>query len=144
VCAFFRLDQVLLSLVILLNLQAGFVVGPLGFEPRIANAPGWYTEPSAEELTQDTQICQSSNAIRRPQEQAKYQAEIIKTLLKTKNEGKVESTLRCFSSHLRILNKNTDLQNRTTVETYLANNIKDPQANSKDKPVNSSRRTTVD
>jgi hypothetical protein len=25
---------------------AGNVMGPLGFEPRIANAPGWYPEPS--------------------------------------------------------------------------------------------------
>ena len=26
--------------------KEGSVVGSLGFEPRIANAPGWYTEPS--------------------------------------------------------------------------------------------------
>ena len=26
--------------------KEGSVVGPLGFEPRIANAPGWYTKPS--------------------------------------------------------------------------------------------------
>ena len=26
--------------------KEGSMVGPLGFEPRIANAPGWYTKPS--------------------------------------------------------------------------------------------------
>jgi len=107
-------------------------VGSLGFGPRIANAPGWYPKPSAEELTQDTQkMCiqleQSSNARRRPQEEGKYQSEIINTLLRAKNEGKAESTLKGFASHLKILNRNADLRNPETVKTHIANNIKDPQ-----------------
>jgi site-specific recombinase XerD len=56
-----------------------------------------------------------------------YQSEIINTLLKAKNEGKAESTLKGFASHLKILNNNADLHNPEAVKTYIANNIKDPQ-----------------
>ena len=61
------------------------MVGSLGFEPRTANAPGWYPKPSAEEPTQDAQglhiqLEQFSKARRRPHEDVRYQAEIDKAV----------------------------------------------------------------
>jgi hypothetical protein len=70
------------------------------------------------------QLEQFSKARRRPHEEGEYQSEIINTLLRAKNEGKAESTIKGFVSHLRILNKNTDLHSPETIKTYIASNIK--------------------
>jgi integrase len=95
-------------------------VGSLGFEPRIANAPGWYTKPSSTELTQDTQI---SPSIRRPQ----HQQEIINTLINLTNSGKAPNTVRGIASALKITNQQTNIADPEQVRTFIANLQKDAQ-----------------
>jgi len=60
-------------------------------------------------------------AILRPQQPTKYQAEIINTLINVTNSGKAKNTQRCFASALRQLNGNADLKNPEQVKTYIAN-----------------------
>ena len=57
-------------------------MGPLGFEPRIANAPGWYTKPFYAQQTQDMPLSAEEQAIRRPHEEVKYTEQIHKTIEK--------------------------------------------------------------
>ncbi len=95
-----------------------FVVGSLGFEPRIANAPGWYPKPSAVNVAQDT--LQLTNARRRPQQPTKYQAEIINTLIKVTNEGKTQKTIQCFASSLKHISLNADMKNPESVEAHIS------------------------
>jgi len=57
----------------------------------------------------------------RPQQRTRYEAEIIKTLIKLKNLGRNDSTLRTMSCNLRQLDRNTDLNNPEQVKAYTAN-----------------------
>jgi integrase/recombinase XerD len=93
------------------------VVGSLGFEPRIANAPGWYTKPLQAELNQDTQILL---AIRRPQQPTQYEVEIVKTIAKATKEGKEQTTINAISHALRQLSQKADLKNPEEVKTAIA------------------------
>jgi integrase len=108
-------------------------VGSLGFEPRIANAPGWYTKPFQPNLNQSTLQSADSEAIRRPQQQVRYHDLIIKTLIKATNEGKAENTIRVISYSLRQLTRKTDLKNpeavKATIATMLNEKTKKPLAN---------------
>ena len=110
------------------------VVGSLGFEPRIASAPGRYPRPLQAELNQDSQIPLTR---RRPQQPTKYinsiintltktrqnqdTQEIINTLIQLKNRGLGESTIKDTSYKLRQLSKMTDLHNPDAVKTTIAN-----------------------
>jgi hypothetical protein len=91
------------------------VVGPLGFEPRIANAPGWYTEPLKVTVDQYT-ILSPSLAIRRPQPEARYQEQIDKTIAKATIEGKAKNTIKSFRHRLRELSRFADLMNPEDVK----------------------------
>jgi len=97
------------------------VVGSLGFEPRIANAPGWYTKPSFTPYAQDTiQIqTQTKDSIRRPHEEVRYQTEIDKTIAKATAEGKAPNTIRRFRFSLRQLSKVADLMNPDDIKNTI-------------------------
>jgi integrase len=98
-------------------------VGSLGFEPRIANAPGWYTKPFQPYLAPVYPTATEADmvAIRRPHSTIRYEDQIINTLLQLKNNGKSQNTLRSVSYGLRQLTTNTDLHNPEAVKTYIAN-----------------------
>jgi len=83
-------------------------VGSLGFEPRIANAPGWYTEPSY--TTTPNHPTTTSN-----------KELIINTLIKLKADGRKESTLEETSYRLTRLSEISDLNNPEEVKTAIAN-----------------------
>ena len=99
-----------------------FVVGSLGFEPRIANAPGWYTKPLQPPYAQyNHQTELKAVAIRRPLEpEVRYQDEINKTLDRAANEGKAHNTVKSFRNRLRELSKIADLNNPNEVKTAIA------------------------
>jgi integrase len=56
---------------------------------------------------------------------AKYDDLIINTLLKAKNEGKAENTLKAFSHSLRQLRRKADLRDPENVKTAIANYTKE-------------------
>jgi len=90
-------------------------VGSLGFEPRIANAPGWYTKPLKVTVDQYT-ILSPSLAIRRPQPETRYQEQIDKTIAKATIEGKAKNTIKSFKHRLRELSRFADLMNPEDVK----------------------------
>ena len=109
------------------------VVGSLGFEPRIANAPGWYTKPMYPTQNQSTQQSEQTKtesvydpkeiqtkseslAIRRPQPEVRNQLEIDKTIEKAQIEGKATNTLLGFRHRLRQLSRTCDLMNPDDVK----------------------------
>jgi integrase len=106
------------------------LVGSLGFEPRIANAPGWYTKPSAANAEQDTP--QIAKAIRRPQTTStEYEPLIINTLLRVRNEGKAKKTVQGFASALKYINLNADMKDPESVKAYISNLQKSPETKNK-------------
>ena len=96
----------------------GFVVGSLGFEPRIANAPGWYTKPVQPTETQYNQLAQSVT-IRRPQQETPYDEQINKTIAKATIEGKAQNTIKSFRHRLRQLSKVADLNSPNDVKNAI-------------------------
>ncbi len=92
------------------------MVGSLGFEPRIANAPGWYPEPSFPAGGRDTH-----QAPRRRPPQTKDKGAIINTLLKATNEAKAQNTIHVLSQTLSRLSRKTNLTDPGQVKTYIAN-----------------------
>jgi len=91
------------------------VVGSLGFEPRIANAPGWYTKPL--QPTEDqSRILAPSVAIRRPQADVRYRNEILKTIERATIEGKARNTIDSFRHRLNQLSRVADLMNPDDVK----------------------------
>ena len=113
------------------------LVGSLGFEPRIANAPGWYTKPmyptqnqSTQQSEQtktesvydpkETQTKSESQAIRRPQPNPKYKTQIDKTIEKAKLEGKQQNTIHNFYCKLRQLSNVADLDNPEDVKKAIS------------------------
>ena len=98
------------------------MVGSLGFEPRIANAPGWYTEPLQSNLAPVSPTTSAElNSYTTTPQQLKYKDQIINTLLQLKANGKSPSTLKSVSYSLRKLTTNTDLHNPEAVKLYIAN-----------------------
>jgi integrase len=91
-------------------------VGSLGFEPRIANAPGWYPKPSFPVGDRDTH--QTSR--RRPP-QTKDEGLIINTLLKATKEAKAQNTIHVLSQILPQLSRKTNLTEPEQVKAYIAN-----------------------
>ena len=91
------------------------MVGSLGFEPRIANAPGWYTKPLQPLVTQDNHLVQVE-AIRRPHEEIRYKEQIDNTCAKATIEGKAKNTILNFKHRLTQLNKVADLMNPDDVK----------------------------
>lgn len=91
---------------------AVIVVGPLGFEPRTASAPGWYPRPFQAELHQDAQILQTR---RRPQQPTKYGDLIINTLIKAQSEGKAKTNRSKFLTIMRRAKRTLRQQNRTKI-----------------------------
>jgi len=90
-------------------------VGSLGFEPRIANAPGWYTKPL--KVTVDQYTIQSpSLAIRRPQPEIACKEQIDKTIAKATIEGKAKNTINAFRHRLIELSRVADLMNPDDVK----------------------------
>jgi len=100
--------------------QKKLLVGSLGFEPRIANAPGWYPKPFQTTVPQDT-IQALSLARRRPQQPTLYDNLIINTLIKAQNSGKAQNTVKSISYSLRQLSQHANLTEPEQVKTYLAN-----------------------
>jgi integrase len=94
------------------------LVGSLGFEPRIANAPGWYTKPFYPEQNQYTHQSERET-IRRPHEIVKCEEQIDKTIELATKEGKRPNTIRNFYHKLRQLTKVADLMNPEDVKTAI-------------------------
>jgi site-specific recombinase XerD len=81
--------------------------------------------PQAGILNQSSQDCTSipnteMEAIRRPQQQTKYEGMIINTIIKATNAGKAKNTIRLISFSLKQINKHADLANPENVKAYVA------------------------
>jgi hypothetical protein len=98
------------------------LVGSLGFEPRLPT-------PQAGILDQKPIVSTKlpifsgflDQARLRPQQPTKYEAQIINTLIKLKNAGRNDSTIRTTSYNLRQLSRNADLNDPEQVKAYIAN-----------------------
>jgi len=99
------------------------VVGSLGFEPRIANAPGWYTKPS---YTTTPFHCTTTPP---DHSTASNQELIINTLIKLKANAKAKRTLEETNYRLTRLSEQCNLSNIEEVKTTIANMTSDDKQN---------------
>jgi hypothetical protein len=95
-------------------------VGPLGFEPRIACAPGRYPILESPVISQEHRFSEDLSKLDDDPAYQEYQAKVNKTIAEAKSNGLTENTLRSIIYTLKVLNKETDLMNPEAVKTYIS------------------------
>jgi integrase len=94
------------------------MMGSRGFEPRIASAPGWYPCPANMPRARDTRF---KTKLDDDPLKITTRNKIINTLLKCRNNGLSESTLKSIASSFRQITKNADINNPEEVKRFIAN-----------------------